>query len=91
MTVGGDRHHDDIALAPGRLDMPDVAEMHDVEHTVAERDLQPSRLRRTGDVAQFLDRPYLLMRLELAGRRRVAGCEVMHVTCPNHQSIPDSR
>ena len=38
VEVGGDRHHDDVALVARRLDVPDVAEMDEVEHAVAQRD-----------------------------------------------------
>ncbi|MGY4488915.1 hypothetical protein ACVWWR_008106 [Bradyrhizobium sp. LM3.2] len=79
VTVGGDRHHDDVAFVVRGLDVPDVAEMHEVEDAVAECDLPALRLCRSRDLAEFLDCLDLFVRRQLGGWRGIVGRKIAHV------------
>ena len=91
VTVGGDRHHDDVALVARRLDVPDMAEMHEVEDAVAERNLPAPRLRGPRDLAQFLDCLDLLVRRQWSFRRGIIGRNIAHVNNPKRRPASAGR
>ena len=82
-TVGGDGHDDHVGLVARRQDVPDVAEMHQIEHAVAERDSQALRLRGARNLAELFDRLDLVVRCRMDGR--LVFRSITHVNYPKRR------